>query len=86
MLLLNKMDKLQDHINTEQAEFNKQMLRHADTSNKEVGVIKEHIGVMKNDISTLKETTKKTDDKLWWVLTAVIVLPLVAIVVNYLKK
>lgn len=80
------MEKLQAHINSEQAEFNKQMLRHADTSNKEVGVIKEHIGIMKNDISTLKDTTKNTNDKLWWVLTAVIILPIVAIVVNYLKK
>lgn len=60
---------------------------HANVANKEMGIIKESIGVIKrtqgvieNDICWIKRKVDKLDGRIWWILGTVIVGVLLIIV------
>ena len=74
------MDKeLQEHLNKEFKAAIVQLERHAETSNKEVGLIQGDIKTIKNDVGWFKEKISKFDSrldkfeaKIWWVISIIV--------------
>ena len=59
-----------------------QLYEHAKIANHEMGVIKEDIGVIQNDIKWILKSVEKSDARFWWIITTVIA----GIVIPYFLK
>ena len=57
--------------------------QHAETSNKEVGIMQKDISVIQADIVWIKDTVKEVKSQTWWILTTIVIGFLVSI---YLKS
>lgn len=59
-----------------------QLYEHAKIANQEMGVIKEDISVIQNDIKWILKSVEKIDAHFWWIITTVIA----GVVVPFLIK
>ena len=55
---------------------------HARIANEEMGFIKTDMGVMRNDISWIKEILEKADARTWIILSTIILGTLIQLVLN----
>ena len=62
----------QNQINEEFKQDIKELHKHADIANEEMGAIKVDVGVLKNDVSWIKETLEKVDSRSWWIMGGVL--------------
>lgn len=71
-------ENLQEHINMEIREDIKQLYKHADIANREMGVIK-------NDVSWIKSALGGLDNRVWAILGTIVVGFLTSIVLILIK-
>ena len=55
---------------------------HARVANEEMGAIKQDMGVMRNDITWIKEILEKADARTWAILATIIAGTLIQLVLN----
>ena len=72
----------QEDFNRDQKEINKELFRHADIANEEMGTIKISVGKIETDISWMKGEISTLSNKTWFIITGVIL----SIVVQILLK